>query len=81
MILPFTILATVPFIMVLGNSMLIPVFPQLERELNLTQFQVGLLVTAFSIPAGVVIPFQHIRGLGRKSTCSQPCCSTAPGGW
>lgn len=57
MILPFFVLATVPFIMVLGNSMLIPVFPQLEQALNLSQFQVGLLVTAFSVPAGIVIPF------------------------
>lgn len=56
-LLPFAILAAVPFIMVLGNSMLIPVFPQLESELSLNQFQVGLLVTAFSVPAGVVIPF------------------------
>lgn len=69
MILPFTILAAVPFIMVLGNSMLIPVFPELERELNLTQFQVGLLVTAFSIPAGIVIPFAGALSdhIGRKT--------------
>lgn len=69
MILPFFILATVPFIMVLGNSMLIPVFPQLERELSLSQFQVGLLVTAFSIPAGVVIPFAGALSdhVGRKT--------------
>lgn len=56
-VLPFFILATVPFIMVLGNSMLIPVFPLMEERLQLTQFQVGLLVTAFSVPAGIVIPF------------------------
>src|SRR5690625_1356935 len=57
MMLPFFILACVPFIMVLGNSMLIPVFPMMEKQLDLTQFQVGLMVTAFSIPAGIVIPF------------------------
>lgn len=69
MILPFAILAAVPFVMVLGNSMLIPVFPQLERELSLSQFQVGLLVTAFSIPAGVVIPFAGALSdyVGRKN--------------
>lgn len=68
MILPFSILAAVPFIMVLGNSMLIPVFPQLERELQLTQFQVGLLVTAFSVPAGIIIPFAGAWSdhIGRK---------------
>lgn len=68
LVLPFWILASVPFIMVLGNSMLIPVFPQLESELNLTQFQVGLLVTAFSLPAGIVIPFAGALSdhIGRK---------------
>src|SRR5690606_35562770 len=68
MLLPFAILAAVPFVMVLGNSMLIPVFPLLERELSLSQFQVGLLVTAFSVPAGLVIPFAAAMSdhIGRK---------------
>ncbi|MBO2520742.1 MAG: MFS transporter [Firmicutes bacterium] len=68
MLLPFAILAAVPFVMVLGNSMLIPVFPLLERELSLSQFQVGLLVTAFSVPAGLVIPFAGALSdhIGRK---------------
>lgn len=50
-------LATVPFIMVLGNSMLIPVLPQIGEALNLGQARVGLLITAFSLPAGLVIPW------------------------
>ena len=51
------ILATVPFIMVLGNSMLIPVLPAIRENLRLSLCQTGLLITAFSIPAGIVIPF------------------------
>ncbi|NLZ44933.1 MAG: MFS transporter [Clostridia bacterium] len=51
------ILATVPFIMVLGNSMLIPVLPAIRENLRLSLCQTGLLITAFSIPAGLVIPF------------------------
>ncbi|MFW6389669.1 MAG: MFS transporter [Halanaerobiales bacterium] len=47
----------VPFIMVLGNSMLIPEFPQIKSALDINQFQVGLLITAFSISAGIAIPF------------------------
>ncbi len=47
----------VPFIMVLGNSMLIPEFPQIKAALNIDQFHVGLLITVFSISAGVSIPF------------------------
>ncbi len=55
-ILPFSVLAAVPFIMVLGNSMLIPVLPEMRNALNLTQFQSGLIITLFSVPAGVTIP-------------------------
>lgn len=47
----------VPFIMVLGNSMLIPEFPQIKAALDINQFKVGLLITAFSISAGLAIPF------------------------
>lgn len=47
----------VPFIMVLGNSMLIPEFPQIKEALNINQFRVGLLITCFSISAGITIPF------------------------
>ncbi|MDI3547837.1 MAG: transporter, family, multidrug resistance protein [Halanaerobiales bacterium] len=47
----------VPFIMVLGNSMLIPEFPQIKAALDIDQFHVGLLITVFSISAGVAIPF------------------------
>lgn len=50
------ILCMVPFIMVLGNSMLIPVLPKMMAVMHLTLFQVGLVITMFSIPAGVIIP-------------------------
>jgi ACDE family multidrug resistance protein len=43
--------------MVLGNSMLIPVLPAIKSALHTNQFRVGLLITAFSVPAGIVIPF------------------------
>jgi len=49
-------LAGVPLIMVLGNSMLIPVLPQMKSALNISQFQVSLVITLFSVPAGLVIP-------------------------
>lgn len=54
--LRFAILCGVPFVMVLGNSMLIPVFPQMKEAMSITQFQVGLIVTFFSVPAGILIP-------------------------
>ncbi|MGK5507562.1 MFS transporter [Brevibacillus formosus] len=50
-------LVGVPLVMVLGNSMLIPVLPTMRTEMKLTSLQSSLLITAFSIAAGIVIPF------------------------
>ena len=63
------ILCLVPFIMVLGNSMLIPVLPAIQKELHIGLVQVGLLITVFSIPAGIVIPFAGMISdrIGRKA--------------
>lgn len=52
----FAALATVPFVMVLSNSMIIPALPAIQRALHRSLFQVGLLITAFSVSAGLVIP-------------------------
>src|SRR5690554_5308413 len=62
------VLATVPFIMVLGNSMLIPVLPAIQKALDVSLLQVGLLITTFSIPAGLTIPFAGMLSdhVGRK---------------
>lgn len=61
-------LSLVPFIMVLGNSMLIPVLPKIKSTLHLTPFQVSLLITLFSIPAGLTIPLAGVLSdrVGRK---------------
>lgn len=61
-------LATVPFIMVLGNSMLIPVLPQIKQELNIDQLQVSLIITLFSISAAIMIPLSGFLSdrFGRK---------------
>ena len=53
-------LATVPLLMVLGNSMLIPALPQIRSALDVSQFQVSLLITLFSVPAGLIIPIAGI---------------------
>ncbi len=49
-------LSGVPLIMVLGNSMLIPVLPDIKNALNLSSVQVSLIITLFSLPAGLIIP-------------------------
>ncbi len=55
-LLSLAALCGVPFIMVLGNSMLIPVLPQMKQALDISQFKVSLAITLFSIPAGLAIP-------------------------
>jgi ACDE family multidrug resistance protein len=61
-------LSTVPFVMVLGNSMLIPILPAMERALDLTSFQASLVITLFSVPAGLTIPLSGFISdyFGRK---------------
>ncbi len=62
------VLSLVPFLMVLGNSMLIPVLPKLMAVLHVNLLQAGLVITVFSIPAGIVIPFAGALSdrVGRK---------------
>lgn len=61
-------LSLVPFLLVLGNSMLIPVFPLFQSKMHITNFQVRLLITLFSFPAAVAIPFVGFLSdkVGRK---------------
>jgi ACDE family multidrug resistance protein len=61
-------LSGVPFIMVLGNSMIIPVLPAIKGALQLTDFEVSLLITLFSVPAGLIIPLAGFLSdhFGRK---------------
>nr|WP_067625511.1 MFS transporter [Alicyclobacillus acidiphilus] len=49
-------LASIPLIVTLGNSMLIPVLPQLERQLRVTSLQVSMVITTYSIVAIFLIP-------------------------
>lgn len=51
-----TAIGSIPLIMTLGNSMLIPVFPEMQSALNLSQLQVSLTITAFSAAAALAIP-------------------------
>lgn len=58
----------VPFIMVLGNSMLIPVLPAIKEALDLSQLKVSMIITAFSVP-GLLIPVAGFLSdrIGRKA--------------
>ncbi|MBN3522793.1 MFS transporter [Paenibacillus apiarius] len=66
--LEYAALATVPLVLVLGNSMLVPILPEVKRHLHLTQLQTSLIITLFSVTAGIVIPFSGYLSdrFGRK---------------
>lgn len=66
---PFLALCTVPFVMVLSNSLLIPVLPSIRAALDTTALRTGLLITAFSVPAGLTIPLAGALSdhVGRKA--------------
>ncbi|WP_353507073.1 MULTISPECIES: MFS transporter [unclassified Bacillus (in: firmicutes)] len=49
-------LASVPLVMTLGNSMLIPILPTIEKKLNISSFQVSMIITLYSIVAILLIP-------------------------
>lgn len=49
-------ISSIPLILVLGNSMLIPILPKMKSELDISQFQVSLIISAFSIAAAISIP-------------------------
>ena len=49
-------LSAVTFVMVFGNSMLIPIFTKIQAALEISFFQVSLLVTYYSIAAAIFIP-------------------------
>jgi ACDE family multidrug resistance protein len=52
----FIAIASIPMVLVLGNSMLVPILPQLQSQLGISRFQSSLVITLFSITAGLIIP-------------------------
>jgi ACDE family multidrug resistance protein len=62
-------LASIPLIMTLGNSMLIPILPQISRELHISSFQVSMLITVYAVVAILLIPIAGYLSdkVGRKA--------------
>ncbi|EES74995.1 transporter, major facilitator family protein [Paenibacillus sp. oral taxon 786 str. D14] len=62
-------LASIPLIMTLGNSMLIPILPQIARELHVNSFQVSMLITVYAVVAILLIPIAGYLSdkFGRKA--------------
>ncbi|WP_051271106.1 MFS transporter [Shimazuella kribbensis] len=61
-------LCSIPIVMVLGNSMLIPVFSTIQSVYGISPSKVGLLITLFSFPAACMIPIAGFLAdrIGRK---------------
>ena len=75
-------IASIPFIVTLGNSMLIPVLPVMEHELGISTFQSSLIITVYSIVAVVFIPLAGIASdrIGRKKVIIPSLAITGAGG-
>lgn len=61
-------LSSIPLVMTLGNSMLIPVLPTMEKNLSLSSLQISMIITVYSIVAIFLIPVAGYLSdyIGRK---------------
>ncbi|MFC7063328.1 MFS transporter [Halobacillus seohaensis] len=49
-------MASIPLVMTLGNSMLIPVLPIFEKKVGISSFQSSMIITSYSLAAIFLIP-------------------------
>lgn len=75
-------LSSIPLIMTLGNSMLIPVLPNIEKQLGITSFQSSLIITVFSVSSIFFIPVAGFLSdrYGRKKVMVPSLIVTGIGG-
>ncbi len=52
----FIALATIPIVLVLGNSMLVPILPDMQKEMDISRSQSSMVITLFSVTAALFIP-------------------------
>src|SRR5690625_1467675 len=75
-------LASVPLIMTLGNSMLIPILPLLEKKLDISKLQSSYIITMYSIVTIIFIPLSGYLSdrFGRKMVIVPALILTGIGG-
>lgn len=75
-------IASIPLVMTLGNSMLIPVLPVMEKKMGITAFQSSLIITVYSIVAIFLIPIAGYLSdhIGRKKVIIPSLIITGIGG-
>ena len=49
-------MASIPLVMTLGNSMLIPVLPIFEEKVGISSFQSSMVITSYSVASIFLIP-------------------------
>jgi MFS transporter, ACDE family, multidrug resistance protein len=75
-------IASIPLVMTLGNSMLIPVLPVMEKQMGISAFQSSLIITVYSIVAIFLIPIAGYLSdhIGRKKVIIPSLIITGIGG-
>ncbi|HHW38546.1 MAG TPA: MFS transporter [Bacillales bacterium] len=75
-------ISSIPLVMTLGNSMLIPVLPVMENKLDITAFQSSMIITIYSIVAILLIPLAGFLSdhIGRKKVIIPSLAISAIGG-
>lgn len=75
-------LASIPLIMTLGNSMLIPILPLMEKELDISKLQSSYIISVYSIVAIFFIPLAGFLSdrFGRKKVIIPSLLLTGIGG-
>lgn len=75
-------IASIPLVMTLGNSMLIPVLPVMEKKMGITSFQSSLIITVYSVVAIFLIPIAGYLSdhIGRKKVIIPSLIITGIGG-
>jgi ACDE family multidrug resistance protein len=76
-------ISSIPLVMTLGNSMLIPVLTIMERQLGITSFQASMIITVYSVVAIFFIPIAGFLSdhIGRKKVIIPSLFLTAIGGF
>lgn len=75
-------IASIPLVMTLGNSMLIPVLPITEKELHISSIQASMIITSYSIASILLIPIAGFLSdnYGRKKIILPSLAITIIGG-
>ncbi|WP_134685928.1 MFS transporter [Brevibacillus migulae] len=74
--------ASIPLIMTLGNSMMIPILPDLSKRLDVTSFEISMVITVYSLLAIPLIPVAGYLSdrIGRKNVIIPSLIIAAAGG-